>query len=78
MRPQIDAGDLELRERLSTVKAPTLVIGGGETSHVPQEWLAEVVARVPDAELVTLGGGHSVHDMLPREFTETVLGWLAR
>ncbi|GAA3607096.1 hypothetical protein GCM10022223_23830 [Kineosporia mesophila] len=76
MRSQITAGDLELRERLSSVKAPTLIIGGGETSHVSQALLTEAAARIPEAELITLGGGHGVHDNLPAEFTETVLTWL--
>ncbi len=76
MRPQIDAGALELRERLSTVPAPTLIIGGGETSHVPQTWLTEAAERLPDAEVITLGGGHSVHDVHRERFTETVLTWL--
>jgi pimeloyl-ACP methyl ester carboxylesterase len=78
MRPQIDAGALELRDRLSTVPAPTLIIGGGETSHVPQAWLTEAAERLPDAEVITLGGGHSVHDELREQFTETVLTWLKR
>ena len=77
MRPQIDAGALELRERLSTVPAPTLIIGGGETSHVPQSWLTEAAERLPEAEVITLGGGHSVHVEHRERFTETVLTWLA-
>jgi 3-oxoadipate enol-lactonase len=78
MRPQIDAGALELRDRLGTVPAPTLIIGGGETSHVPQIWLTEAAERLPDAEVITLGGGHGVHDELREQFTETVLTWLRR
>ncbi|MCE0534356.1 alpha/beta hydrolase [Kineosporia rhizophila] len=78
MRPQIDAGALELRERLSQVSAPTLIVGGGETSTVPQAWLREAAARIPESELVTLGGGHYVHDQEPQKFTATVLDWLGR
>ncbi|MBT0772595.1 alpha/beta hydrolase [Kineosporia sp. J2-2] len=76
MRPQIDAGALDLLDRLHTITMPTLVVGGGETSHVPQAWLEEATRRIPHAELITLGGGHSVHDVLPEEFTKTVLTWL--
>ncbi len=78
MRPQIDAGALELREQLSTVSAPALLIGGGETSTVPQAWLAEAANRIPEAELITVGGGHFVHRALPQEFTAVVLDWLER
>jgi len=78
MRPQIDAGALDLRDRLSTVPAPALIIGGGDTSHVPQTWLQEAAARLPQAELITLGGGHGVHEAHPGPFTDTVLTWLKR
>ncbi|GAB3241910.1 alpha/beta fold hydrolase [Kineosporia babensis] len=78
IRPQVDAGALELREQLSTVAAPTLLIGGGASSTVPQAWLAEAAARIPEAELVTVGGGHFVHQELPQEFTAAVLAWLER
>ena len=41
-------------EALEKITAPTLVIGGGESSHVPQAHLAELVERIPDACLVTV------------------------
>lgn len=78
MLPQIAAGAGALREALTGIQAPTLLIGGGGTSHVPQELLDEAAVRIPQADLVTLGGGHSVHTAHPDAFTETVLSWLNR
>ncbi len=78
LRPQVLAGALPLRDRLPTLAAPTLLIGGGESSHIPQAWLAEAAALLPQAELITLGGGHNVHETRPQEFTAVVLGWLER
>lgn len=64
-------------DALADIEAPTLLIGGGPTSHVPAERLEEVVARIPDCTLVTLDGGHHVHRAEPERFAGTVLGWLA-
>ena len=64
-------------DALASIEAPTLLVGGGPTSHVPAERLDEVVERVPDCTLVTLDGGHHVHRAEPERFAEAVLGWLA-
>lgn len=58
---------------LPKISAPTLVIGGGTTSPVPQHLLADVVRLVPDATLVTIeGAGHQVHQTRPAEFLTAV------
>ncbi|MEV7281665.1 alpha/beta fold hydrolase [Streptomyces sp. NPDC093111] len=64
----LNAPDPAWREELTAVTAPTLIIGGGPTSHLPQRHLAWMAERVPDARLVTIEAGHLVHAARPREF----------
>ncbi|RAJ56139.1 pimeloyl-ACP methyl ester carboxylesterase [Streptomyces sp. Amel2xB2] len=65
-------------ERLRAITAPTLVVGGGSGSHLPQEDMAAVARHVPDGTFVTLdGGGHMVHEQRPLEFAATVRAFLA-
>jgi pimeloyl-ACP methyl ester carboxylesterase len=73
---QVNMGDATAWDRLSAITAPTLLIGGGSESHVPQENLAQVAARIPCCELVTIPGGHHVHSTSPAEFAAVVLRWL--
>lgn len=61
---------------LAAIAAPTLLIGGGPASHIPQDKLAEVAAAIGDCTLVTIPAGHRVHDRAPEEFAGAVLGWL--
>ena len=61
---------------LNRITAPTLLIGGGEASHIPQDKLTAVAARIPGCQLVTIPAGHHVHTSRPAEFTRAVLGWL--
>ncbi|HEX4789122.1 MAG TPA: alpha/beta hydrolase [Actinospica sp.] len=62
---------------LPLISAPTLVIGGGSTSHVPQQLLADAVETIPDARLVTLAGtGHSPHRTHTELFVATVVDFL--
>jgi pimeloyl-ACP methyl ester carboxylesterase len=64
---------------LPAITAPTLVIGGGSTSPVPQQLLAEVAGLVPDATLVTIeGAGHAVHRTRPAEFLGVLGPFLRR
>jgi pimeloyl-ACP methyl ester carboxylesterase len=64
-------------ESLRQISAPTLVIGGGSTSHVPQQLLADAVAVIPDARLVTLDGtGHTPHRTHTELFVATVADFL--
>ena len=47
---------------LSRISAPTLLIAGGSTSHVPQSVLADAAALIPHAMLISLeGAGHTPH-----------------
>jgi esterase len=58
---------------LPTITAPTLIIGGGSISHVPQEKLPEVAGLIPDGRFIVIeGGGHTVHKNRPEEY-KTIL-----
>lgn len=66
---QLNAPDPAWWDMLATVRTPVLLIGGGSSSTVPQDKLAEVIARLPSGRLVTLdGAGHFVHRARPSEF----------
>lgn len=62
---------------LHDITSPTLLIGGGASSHIPQELLSEVSQLIPDCTVVTLDTGHNVHLTAPLEFTNVVVEWLA-
>jgi esterase len=62
---------------LARIGCPTLIIGGGSTSHVPQQLLADAAELIPDARLVTLeGAGHTTHRTQPERFTAEVRAFL--
>jgi pimeloyl-ACP methyl ester carboxylesterase len=62
--------------RLPEIPVPTLLVGGGHGSHIPQELLAEAADLIPDCTLVTLETGHNVHATAPEQFLRAVTGWL--
>ncbi|CAM5661878.1 Alpha/beta hydrolase OS=Streptomyces cyaneofuscatus OX=66883 GN=G3I52_01605 PE=4 SV=1 [Streptomyces cyaneofuscatus] len=70
--PDIDAQlndpDPTSRERLAEITAPTLIIGGGATSHIDQEQLAGMARIIPGAVFATIEAGHLVHTTRPEEF----------
>ncbi|MFB7542156.1 alpha/beta fold hydrolase [Streptomyces zaomyceticus] len=68
---QLNAPDPDWREDLAAIKAPTLVLTGGPSSHIPQEQLSWLAERIPGARLVTSEAGHLVH-------TEQEAGFLAQ
>ena len=76
VRPEIDDPDPEWGRIMSGISAPTLVIGGGSRSPVPQEDLAELVQLLADGRLVTIDAGHLVHAMKPDDFIHHVLVFL--
>ncbi|MGW1893870.1 alpha/beta fold hydrolase [Streptomyces sp. NPDC002004] len=73
---QRNAPDPAWWQRMDRVTVPTLLIGGGPASPIPQEHLVALAGRLPDARLVTLDAGHLVHATLPAEFTATVRPFL--
>lgn len=59
---QLNEPNPEWWARLSNISAPTLIVGGGSTSHIPQEKLKEVSELIPNCELETIEGvGHGMH-----------------
>lgn len=73
---QVNQGDPAAWEGLAAITAPTLLIGGGPESHIPQDKLAAAAARIPCCDLVTIPAGHLVHEARPSQFADVVLGWL--
>lgn len=64
-------------DHMGRITMPTLVVGGGPGSPIPQEQVAAVAARLPDARLVTVDAGHLVHETRPEEFLAVVEPFLA-
>ncbi|MEU2082784.1 alpha/beta hydrolase [Streptomyces albus] len=74
---QRNAPDPAWWERLSAITAPTLLVGGGNGSHLPQEDLTTMAERIPEARVLTIdGAGHLVHEARPMEFTRAVVDFL--
>ncbi len=65
-------------EDLNLITARTLVIAGGTDSHLPQDQIAALADRIPDAKLVTINAGHNVHTSRPDAFLAELLPFLAR
>jgi 3-oxoadipate enol-lactonase len=78
LRREAEQEDVELWDRLGSITAPTLLVGGGPESSVPAEKLRAVAEQIPVCELVEIPAGHYVHREKPAEFLAVVLGWLAR
>jgi 3-oxoadipate enol-lactonase len=73
---QVNQGDPETWKLLKTIAAPTLIIGGGPESHIPQDRLEAAASRIPTCELITIPAGHNIHATAPSEFKSAVLTWL--
>ncbi|WP_128978369.1 alpha/beta fold hydrolase [Streptomyces roseicoloratus] len=65
---QVNEPDPAWRTELAVISRPTLVIGGGTSSHLPQEQLAWMAEEIQDARLVTIKAGHLVHAKRPKQF----------
>ncbi|MET9297233.1 alpha/beta hydrolase [Streptomyces sp. NPDC003077] len=64
-------------EAPARITAPTLVIGGGPTSPIPQQHMTDLAELIPDSRLLTIdGAGHLVHEERPREFLDAVRTFL--
>lgn len=73
---QVNDPALTWWKRLPEITAPTLLIGGGPSSHIPQDRLVEVAGHIPDCTLITIPVGHDVHQSRPDEFARALLVWL--
>jgi esterase len=70
---QLNEPNPEWWTRLPEILAPTLIIGGGSTSHIPQQKLQETADLIPSCELVTIeGAGHNVHRVNLPAFIDAV------
>jgi pimeloyl-ACP methyl ester carboxylesterase len=76
IRYQLTNPDPAWWDRTEAVPIPTLVIGGGPDSQIPQELLAELADRIPDATFVTIAAGHHIHRNRPADFTAAVRDFL--
>ncbi len=72
---QVNAGDPATWSRLASITAPTLLIGGGPDSHIPQATLEDVAGRIPRCKHITIPAGHHVHESRPEEFTQALMDW---
>lgn len=77
LRAQLNDPDRRWWPALRSITAPTLLIGGGPDSPIPQRLLAEVADLIPDCQLVTIPVGHMVHDDAPEQFLQALLDWTA-
>ncbi|MDX3078453.1 alpha/beta fold hydrolase [Streptomyces sp. NPDC088354] len=73
----INAPDPGWWDLLGRITCPTLVIAGGPASHVSQDGIERIAARIPGARLVATGAGHLVHEDDPERFLEEVSAFLA-
>ncbi|MFJ4569556.1 alpha/beta fold hydrolase [Streptomyces caelestis] len=69
---QRNAPDPVWWDHMGRITMPTLLIGGGPTSLIPQEQIAALAELLPDARRVTIGAGHLVHEARPEEFLAAV------
>jgi pimeloyl-ACP methyl ester carboxylesterase len=76
VRPEIDNPDPGWADIVARITAPTLLIGGGAASPIPQEHRAELADRLADARLTTIAAGHLVHETAPDEYLTALMAFL--
>jgi pimeloyl-ACP methyl ester carboxylesterase len=64
--------------RLPSLQAPTLVLHGERDALVPGANARLLAARIPDAELAVVPGGHAFALEQPERTLEVLLDWFAR
>jgi 3-oxoadipate enol-lactonase len=69
--------DMDQRETIGTIAAPTLVISGSDDQGTTPADAAFIVGRVPNARGVILKGSHIINVERPGAFTDAVLEFLA-
>jgi pimeloyl-ACP methyl ester carboxylesterase len=75
---QRNAPDPVWWHHMDRITMPTLVIGGGATSPIPQDQVAQLAGLIPGASLVTVDAGHLVHETRPEEFLAVLREFLDR
>jgi pimeloyl-ACP methyl ester carboxylesterase len=76
VRPEIDTPDPGWVDVVAAIEARTLVVGGGPSSHVPQEHVADLARTLRDGRLVTVHAGHLVHATRPQAFLQVLQAFL--
>jgi 3-oxoadipate enol-lactonase len=73
---QANDPDPQWWDSVAKVTAPTLMLAGGPASHVPHHLFDEVLAMLPDGQLVEIPVGHHIHAAAPDEFLAQVIPFL--
>jgi pimeloyl-ACP methyl ester carboxylesterase len=68
VRPEIDEPDSRWPQVMAAVHVPTLVVGGGTNSFLPQEHVEELAKTVAHGTRVIIDAGHLVHATKPGAF----------
>ena len=69
--------DMDHRDLLGRIKAPTLVITGRQDFATPLQANQEICEKIPGARLVVLEDASHISNMVqPQDFTEAVLDFL--
>jgi 3-oxoadipate enol-lactonase len=68
--------EMDLRESLGAIVAPTLVIAGAQDIATPVEQSEELLARIPGADLIVLDAGHMSAREQAEEFSAALLEFL--
>jgi 3-oxoadipate enol-lactonase len=69
--------DMDLRDGLSSIEAPTLVIAGAEDPAVPPQQMRDLAAKIPDSRFVVVPGAHVPTVEHPDAVTHLLLEHLA-
>jgi pimeloyl-ACP methyl ester carboxylesterase len=68
IRSEIDEPDSRWPQVIAAIRVPTLAVGGGPGSFVPQEHVEELARTVAHGTRVTIDAGHLVHATKPGAF----------
>ncbi|WP_435282890.1 alpha/beta fold hydrolase [Streptomyces koelreuteriae] len=74
---QRNAPDPVWWDHMGRITMPTLLIGGGPTSPIPQEQIGALAELLPEARRLTIDAGHLVHEARPEAFLAAVEGFLS-
>jgi pimeloyl-ACP methyl ester carboxylesterase len=74
--PEIDEPDSRWPQVMAAICVPTLLIGGGTGSFVPQEYVEELAQAVAHGTRVTIDAGHLVHATKPGTFLAELTAFL--
>ncbi len=73
LRRAIRNPDRDWWARLSAIRCPTLILGGGPTSHVDQNGLRDVAQHIATSRFIEVDVGHLIHRSQPERFAELVI-----